>query len=633
MVARCLSAWCALVLLAGIAGAAGLEQVAQQGPGPQPQIRVGPNAHISRATADRMLTETDMAAHPTNPNRLLACSMIFTPEDISFHNVAFVSDDGGATWSLAVEIDHTTFVGDPDCNYGPDGSAYLVSLALHYEATADHEMLVHRSPDGGVTWQDSTILPFIDREYIAADDTRGEHHGRLYLHGNTVDQPTVDGGERIVFTLFRSDDGGRSFTGPDRILPVGEAFPVGTGNGVVLGDGSYVMSYFQLPSQEALVEEPEEQQGTVEVLRSLDGGDSFEAAASVSAYHPCWGVGQGGMPYLAADRSGGAFGDRLYLVWSDNRSERCEILLSHSSDRGATWSAPVTVNDDHAPEDWLRGANHSMPVVAVNSAGVVGVTWFDRREDPDSLGWWARFAASFDGGETFLPSVKVSEVARGSDHSTFVPIYGFASGGGYRRPSQRGGPLRLTIGPDFGFFLGAGDTGGMAVGADGVCHPQWIDDRTGVPQIWTAAVTVTGRAMPNGSPDLADLDDLTGLVTIDLANSNFDPATKLTTIDATLVNTSDSALSTPLKLRVIGLESRLAVPEIVGSDNGISGVGAVWDLSDLIDGGSLGPGQSSRPRRLRFHMKDLQPFEPKGLALGPFIELEAKVLGRAAGAR
>jgi hypothetical protein len=97
MVARCLSAWCALVLLAGIAGAAGLEQVAQQGPGPQPQIRVGPNAHISRATADRMLTETDMAAHPTNPNRLLACSMIFTPEDISFHNVAFVSDDGGAT--------------------------------------------------------------------------------------------------------------------------------------------------------------------------------------------------------------------------------------------------------------------------------------------------------------------------------------------------------------------------------------------------------------------------------------------------------------------------------------------------------------------------------------------------------
>ena len=59
----------------------------------------------------------------------------------------------------------------------------------------------------------------------------------------------------------------------------------------------------------------------------------------------------------------------------------------------------------------------------------------------------------------------------------------------------------------------------------------------------------------------------------------------------------------------------------------------MWDLSDLIDGGALGPGPSSRPRRLRFHMRDLQPFEPHGLLLGPFIQLDAKVLWRAAGAR
>jgi hypothetical protein len=35
-----------------------------------------------------------------------------------------------------------------------------------------------------------------------------------------------------------------------------------------------------------------------------------------------------------------------------------------------------------------------------------------------------------------------------------------------------------------------GDTAGLAAGTDGVFHALWIDTRTGVPQVWTAGVTV-----------------------------------------------------------------------------------------------------------------------------------------------
>ena len=49
-----------------------------------------------------------------------------------------------------------------------------------------------------------------------------------------------------------------------------------------------------------------------------------------------------------------------------------------------------------------------MATVAVNRDGVVGVLWYDRREANDNLAYHARFAASFDGGLTFSPSVRVS---------------------------------------------------------------------------------------------------------------------------------------------------------------------------------------------------------------------------------
>jgi hypothetical protein len=38
-----------------------------------------------------------------------------------------------------------------------------------------------------------------------------------------------------------------------------------------------------------------------------------------------------------------------------------------------------------------------------------------------------------------------------------------------------------------------GDTAGLAADAAGVFHPLWIDNRTGIHQMWTAAVTVLRR--------------------------------------------------------------------------------------------------------------------------------------------
>src|SRR5690606_6135465 len=98
---------------------------------------------------------------------------------------------------------------------------------------------------------------------------------------------------------------------------------------------------------------------------------------------------------------------------------------------------------------------------------VVGLLWYDRRDNPDNLSYYPRFSASLDGGDTWLPSVRLS-------------THPYAAGPASQKSAFTGN---------------GGDTAGLAVGADGAFHPVWVDDRTGVPQAWTAVVRVEGAVV------------------------------------------------------------------------------------------------------------------------------------------
>jgi hypothetical protein len=104
----------------------------------------------------------------------------------------------------------------------------------------------------------------------------------------------------------------------------------------------------------------------------------------------------------------------------------------------------------------------------VSRTGTVGVSWYDTRGLPaEQAGWNLRFRASTDGGPTWLPSIRVS------DASTLYTS-----------------TLRKKHPGHGGYYYQPGDTGGLTADAAGVFHPLWIDGRTGVPQVFTAAVTV-----------------------------------------------------------------------------------------------------------------------------------------------
>jgi hypothetical protein len=258
------------------------------------------------------------------------------------------------------------------------------------------------------------------------------------------------------------------------------------------------------------------------------------------------------------------------------------------------------MSDDGYISDPAKGPDAITPVVAVNPAGVVGVAWADRRDSSDNLGWWYRFTASLDGGETFLPSVKVAEAA-----NTYGGNRGWTpAGGGGATGTGEVASINFSIGADV-FLYSAGHTGGMSADPSGVFHPVWVDNRTGVAQIWTSAVTVGGTVIKHGSADLADLDDIADKLKLEVDSTDFDAAKNVVTLTVHLKNTSKEVVVGPLKGRVRRTSSNVGNVAIVNADNHLQGQGAVWDFSSLLRSGQLKPDESSQTRKLIFELSNV----------------------------
>jgi len=305
-------------------------------------------------------------------------------------------------------------------------------------------------------------------------------------------------------------------------------------------------------------------------------------------------------------------------VWPDMTSGRVDIRFAYSTDKGKTWSAPIRVTDDKEPTFKGHGPDHIVPAIAVNKAGAILVVWYDRRESGDNMSWKIRAAASLDGGVTFSPSTVVSSAANVYDAQTewiqgSPAISGGGGragrgGGGGRGGAAPGGPITVNLAIT-SFFLG-GHTSGLAVDADGVFFPAWLDNRTGVGQIWTAPVTVHGTVEKNGARELAELDDITDKVSLEAQSTHFDRTNNTLTFTAKLWNTSKQVVHAPIKLRLTSMTSQLGTPSVVNAENGTSGTGAIWDFTSALPAAGLQPDSTSAPEMMTFKLSDVHALQP-----------------------
>jgi hypothetical protein len=429
-------------------------------------IRVDGNVQVSLPNKQVAHNEVVIAADPGDRKRLLAGSIIERQNDGMRGDsvTAYASSDGGATWEAVfekrTEKDGPRYL-DPAVAFGRSGSVYLASLGtLETKNFVD----IVRSRDGGKTWTGATRLEHRDdRPFLVVDCTGGEFRDRLYC------TCSLESAKQRQLGVYVSTDGGKALAfNPPHALPVE---PVQFGPGifpgppVVASDGALVIPYQRMFGR------TDAKKGvlyfsSIRVRRSQNGGKSFLPEQTVCAREadtrPAVTI-----PMLAVDPGSNAYRDRLYLTWYEATPQGLSVMVSMSKDKGESWSDPVAPSEEARAGAEAVNKTHKgvLPAIAANKAGVVAVSWYDTRGSrPGKPACDVRLRASLDGGETWQPSVRVTDVA-----STFE--------------LKNAGSVQNAL----------GDTAGLAADARGDFHPVWIDNRTGVRQVFTATIRVKGR--------------------------------------------------------------------------------------------------------------------------------------------
>ncbi len=557
--------------MAFLAAAAGAEA-------PSPRIVVGPNILVSR-DGDIAHCETMIVANPTNPKNLLGGSIVMIRPDGGSANKAYVSSDGGSTWtdvSFPEEMEHGG--GDPQVGFGITGTAYFVGLSKG--------MSFYRSEDGGKTWSKALIVGHGDHEMLITDHTFGPFAGRVYLTDETdvpgsTEMEDLQMRRRVV--LFRSLDDGRSFIGPVEVAR-GNNTGLAAENLLVLSDGTLFIPMLEYPNY-AINKEAAIWKAVFSL--STDGGVTFSSPrpiaeiqfGGVKAMRKSQGSGrvdQMAGPVFAVD-PGGKFRDRIYAAWTEFEGDRYRLVLSWSGDRGKTWRTPKPL-DTGAP----AYASQFQPMIAVNPDGVLGVYWYDTEGFPSRDRFDISFTASVDGGETFLPKSRVS-------NETSNPF-----GSGNLRPgpfvSQDRGLVTASFVSGMSRWPNGGDYIGMTADADGTFHPFWTDARSGTYQLYTAAIRVP-TAVPTLTPATEKVAaSLTDKVTLVFDPIQYDRQTQEVLLPVRLKNVSKEALYPPFKVEIkelahphsIKAHEEVDVPTILNATNGKSGVGATFDYSKAL---------------------------------------------------
>ncbi len=415
-----------------------------------PRISVGRDIPVGSTPEGKLMIEPHLAAHPSDPNRLLAVGLTTEPDYSEEYCLVFASSDGGQSWTQ--ERPEGSGCGDPWLTLTEDG-AFLTALGTHPDLADDRgQLLAYFSPDGGLSW--SSVPQSLGRGHDGPRSV-GRRDGAVYVSSG---EGWTDTDGRRRWGLFLGRTSAASPFIQTRLTRYSPSNLNQNMEGIAfLSDGDLILTYqdFQRPvggNERSF----RGRAGALESRRvwasiSTDGGRTLQPPMLVT--ESCYAR----PTFLAVDATDGPYRDRLYHVCPGD--ELKTVLVASSSDQGWEWTEATPIE---GPADAFGSRN--FPVIAVNNEGIVAVAWMDRRDDPSGNCYAPYIAASTNGGETFSRPTRVASAVSCPDAA---------------RTGQAGSRFRT-----------GGDYFGLAAGADGRFHVLWPDARQGIFELRAATVSV-----------------------------------------------------------------------------------------------------------------------------------------------
>ncbi len=377
-----------------------------------------PNVKISSDTSPYLQNEQQIWISPFDANIVIAD---WRDWQLGYRRVGVgVSTDGGATWSdslfTGIPFDRQS---DPCMTGDRYGNFYANMLNYNPGGIGESYIVVYRSTDNGVSWTGPVetcpwiLGTFEDKQFTTVDRTGGPYDGNYYCSWTRF----YGGSNRMIFV--RSTDGCQTFDDTVKVGPseyyefCGGWFDAGQFSiPVVDADGDvhvFWQGYEVLDPYDCIF------RLAIRHTFSTDGGVTFSEPGvafpnNLSYHNVDGGVDVYGMPNADCDIFDGPYDNTIYVSqcqFADDAGGETDVTVRKSTDNGVTWTDRVVVNDDPPGQN----IDQFHPWLVVNEDGVVLLIFYDQRNDPAHRKFDAYFSASFDGGETYITNMRISEVS------------------------------------------------------------------------------------------------------------------------------------------------------------------------------------------------------------------------------
>jgi len=389
--------------------------------------------------------ETSISRDPVTGNLIIVYNDLNPSAAMTGGIGLAVSSDGGQTWTdktaaigpnLAVPNDPFSGVTmadifDPISAADTQGTLYAGFIATDGSQTGPSGLYLTKSTNGGQSWSapaairndaDAAMLPpgqlfrFNDKPHLVVDrfatSPRTDNVYAAWIQDDGV-SPQSD-------LLFSSSPQGGGVWSSATIVNDNLAGPntdrVLGPNLTVTPNGDLLVAWL-----DTNIKQPGAQPGTIMVDKSIDGGVNWNAlggditAATITTVPRDLINGSGGQdvrarsfPVIEADPTDST-GQTLYMTYpaaSVQSGDEGDIYFIKSTDGGMTWSTQNTirVNDDSGTQDQIA------PWLIVKPNGTIDIVWYDKRQAPNDDMWDVYIARSTDGGQTFSPNLRVTDV-------------------------------------------------------------------------------------------------------------------------------------------------------------------------------------------------------------------------------
>lgn len=339
----------------------------------------------------------------------------FGDNDIRFSR----SMDNGQTWSEATLLSVASTSNSPQITTDSLGTWITVwdsSNTLDHTIGTDSDILFSRSTDVGQTWSDPLPL-----NSTAATDSSNDIFPQLTTDsaGNwiTVWQTNNTGGplgsdSDILFA--RSTDGGLSWSPPE---PLNHNATSDSGDDTepqltTDSAGTWIAVWQSTDTLNDTIGDDQD----ILFSRSMNNGQTWTPASPLNAYAATDGVAADWRPQLTTDSRGNWIALWEFDDEPSGTLANHDIVISHSTDAGQTWTVPAALTTDDAGD--LEGGWR--PQLSTDSMGNWVAVWY-RYNFVDDIETDIMYSHSTDVGESWSEPAPLNTDAQTDSSSDYFP--------------------------------------------------------------------------------------------------------------------------------------------------------------------------------------------------------------------